>query len=529
MQPLSRLGPQTLRRKLEAASWAGLITTAVLTGLLVFIASTASSVLNAARITQERVQVYMQLDRAVFDLQVVRYQQVRSTSPQVDQAVASGSSRVERWLREAASLPTSTPHDRIVALQIAEQGRAVQDYFRDLPLLTRSIDEKLQEGGSSAAMRELRRVATPIYELTGTLQKEIRAGGTEVAQRTANAHKLISLAVGASLIGLFLAVGLSLAVHMLLHRRLRPGLVGLERGAQSFAEGDLDHRIRLPGSDELARLASAFNLMAQALADKQKTLKEAQVGLEQKVAVRTQQLQLANAKLSAADERRRAFLADVSHELRTPLTIIRGETQVALRTADHPNFDANDVLERILKQTRDLSRMVDDLFVIARAESGALPLQCETLDLYDVASRVADDFGTLASEAGGSVSVRPGQRCLAVIDPERVRRAIAALVENAMRHCHPSVRVEIEVQMVDGRPVVAVTDDGPGIDPSLASKLFERFRRGDTRGEGSGLGLSLVSALMEAHGGRAYLSVAPGGGTRAVLEFPARAYARVAS
>lgn len=529
MQPIDRIGSYSLRRKLEAASWAGLITTAVLTGLLLFIASTASRVLNAARITHERVEIYTQLDRAVYDLQVVRYQQVRHASPQVDQSVLSGASKVQVLLREATALPASTVHDRAVALQIAEKGVAVQNYFAHLPLLMRQVDAKLREGGSGAAMRELKRVSTPVSALTETLQKEIRAGDTEVVQRTANAHKLISLAVGASLIGFVLAVGFSFTVYMLLHKRLRPGLVGLERGAQSFAQGNLDYRIWLPGSDELARLATAFNLMAQALADKQKTLKEAQIGLEQKVAVRTQQLQLANAKLSVADERRRAFLADVSHELRTPLTIIRGEAEVALRTAEHSNFDANDVFERILKQTRDLSRMVDDLFVIALAESGALPLERETLDLYDVASRVADDFGTLASEAGGSVSVLPGQRHFASIDPERVRRAIAALIENAMRHCQPAVKVEIEVQMMDGRPVVAVTDDGPGIDPSIASGLFERFRRGDTRGEGSGLGLSLVSALMEAHGGRAYLSAAPEGGTRAVLEFPVGTYAEVAS
>jgi signal transduction histidine kinase len=529
MQPIDRIGSNSLRRKLEVASWAGLITTAVLTGLLLFIASTASRVLNAARITHERVQIYTQLDRAIYDLQVLRYQQLRHAGPRADQSFEIGSSKVQALLREATRLPASTGHDRIVALEIVRKGAAAQDYLTQLPLLTRQVDATLREKGSVAGMRELRRVSAPVSALTSTLQKEIRAGGAEVAQRTANAHKLISLAVGASLIGLLLAVGFSSTVYMLLHKRLRPSLVGLEQGAQSFAQGDLDYRIRLSGSDEFARLATAFNLMAQALADKQKTLKEAQIGLEQKVTVRTQELQLANAKLSVADERRRAFLADVSHELRTPLTIIRGETEVALRTAEQPNFDANDVFERILKQTQDLTRMVDDLFVIALAESGTLPLERETLDLYDVASRVADDFGTLASEAGGSVSVMPGQRYFAWIDPERVRRAIAALIENAMRHCQPAVMVEIAVQMMDGRPVIVVTDDGPGIDPSIASGLFERFKRGDTRGEGSGLGLSLVSALMEAHGGRAYLSAAPGGGTRAVLEFPADTYAKVAS
>lgn len=528
MQPIDRIGSYSLRRKLEAASWAGLITTAALAALLLFIASTASRVLNAARITHERVQVYTLLDRAIYDLQVVRYQQLRHAGPQADQSVASGTSRVQALLREATRLPALTDHDRAVALEITAKGLAVQNYMAHLPGLMREVDAKLQEAGPGAAMRELKRVSTPVSALTGLLQKEIRAGGTQVAQRTANAHKLIGLAVGASLVGFFLAVGFSTAAYILLHKRLRPGLVGLERGAQSFAEGNLDYRIQLSGSDELARLATAFNLMAQALAEKQNTLKEAQIDLEQKVAVRTRQLQLANAKLSMADERRRAFLADVSHELRTPLTIIRGETEVALRTAENPNFDANDVFERILKQTRDLTRMVDDLFVIALAESGALPLERETLDLHDVVSRVADDFGTLANEAGGSVSVLQGRRCFASIDPERVRRAIAALVENAMRHCQPAVRVEIEVQMLDERPVIIVTDDGPGIDPSIASSLFERFRRGDTRGEGSGLGLSLVSALMEAHGGRAYLSAGPKGGTRAVLEFPVQTCAEVA-
>ena len=127
------------------------------------------------------------------------------------------------------------------------------------------------------------------------------------------------------------------------------------------------------------------------------------------------------------------------------------------------------------------------------------------------------------------MSVLPGQACFASIDPERVRRAIAALIENAMRHCQPAVKVEIEVKMIGGHPTILVTDDGPGIDPAIAAGLFERFRRGDTRGEGSGLGLSLVSALMEAHGGRAYLSPAPKGGTCAILEFPANAGAEIAA
>jgi two-component system OmpR family sensor kinase len=529
MQFIERIRSLSLRHKLEAASWAGLITTALLTGLLLFIASTASRVLNAARASQERVQLYTQLDRAIYDLQVARYQQVRHAGPQADQNVKSGTAKVKELLQQAVNLPATTAHDRAVAAEIKTMGVALDGYFAQLPQLMALVDAKLQEGGSRAAMRELRRVSTPVSALGRTLQREIRAGGSQVAERTASAHKLNVLAVAASLVGIVLAVGLSSTVHMLLRNRLRPGLAGLERGAQSLAKGNLDYRIALSGSDELAQLATGFNQMAQSLAEKQRTLQEAQIDLEQKIALRTQQLQQANAKLSVADERRRSFLADVSHELRTPLTIIRGEAEVAIRTAENSNCEENEVFERILEQTRDLSRMVDDLFVIALAESGALPLERQTLDLYDVASRVANDFGTLANEAGGSASALPGTRCLASIDPERVRRAIAALIENAMRHCQPAVKVEIEVKTLNGHPSIIVTDDGPGIDPAIAPGLFERFRRGDTRGEGSGLGLSLVSALMDAHGGRAYLAPAPTGGTRAVLEFPACAYAEMAS
>lgn len=520
MQPIDRIGSHSLRHKLEAASWAGLIATAVLAGLLLFIASTASGVLNAARVSHDRVQLFTQLDRAIYDLQVLRYQQLRHAGPRADESVAFGSAKVRDLLREAGNLPVSTARDRAVALEIDKKGHDAQEYLAQLPLLLRQVDATIKESGSGAGMRELRRVSAPLSALTSALQREIRAGGKDAAARTADAHKLLTLAVGASVIGFLLAVGLSSTIHVLLRKRLSPGLVGLERGAQSFAQGNLDYRIELAGSDELTRLAAAFNQMAQALADEQKTLQEAQIDLEQKVADRTQQLRLANTKLSGADERRRAFLADVSHELRTPLTIIRGETEVALRTAENANFDATDVFGRILEQTRDLSRMVDDLFVIAVAESGALSLERERLDLFDVASRVANDFGTLANEAGGSVSILPGPRCQTSGDPERVRRAIAALIENAMRHCQPSVKVEIEVKMIDGHPSIVVTDDGPGIDPSIAPGLFERFKRGDTRGEGSGLGLSLVSALMEAHGGRAHLAAAPNGGTRAVLAFP---------
>src|SRR5690606_24939307 len=109
---------------------------------------------------------------------------------------------------------------------------------------------------------------------------------------------------------------------------------------------------------------------------------------------------------------------DVSHQLRTPLTVIRGETQVALRLADKPSFDPHETFDRILSQTQDLSRMVDDLFLIARAQAGGLPLELNEFDLQEVVGRMAGDFENLASEAGGSIRARSGGPVFALIDED---------------------------------------------------------------------------------------------------------------
>src|SRR5690606_21597548 len=160
-----------------------------------------------------------------------------------------------------------------------------------------------------------------------------------------------------------------------------------------FASGDLDHRVRLGGEDELARLGNAFDTMAEQLAEKQNALRQIQVGLEAAVRERTLDLERANRELAASDSRRRAFMADIGHELRTPLTIIRGEAQLALRTLEQARSteEALESLERIVKLTRDLSRMVDDLFLIARAEAGGLPMEIQRTDLRELIRSVARD------------------------------------------------------------------------------------------------------------------------------------------
>lgn len=529
MPVATRFDLSSLRRKLGAAAFAGLITTAGLTFLLLLIAWSASDVVQTARLYQDRVHVFSRLHSAASDYQSASYNRVRDPGAVADAGHEETRERLEALIAEVARLPALTHRDRVVAQRVTEQAKAVLELYRDATPLVRRVDAAWRESGSRAALLEVNRVTVPIFTLEATLREEVRRGDLAVASGTARAAGLIRIAVAGALVGLLLAVGFSLIVHLLLHMRLRPGLRLLEQGAQAFGAGDLNHRIGLKGRDELNRLSNAFDTMAQTIAEKQASLKEVQRGLERAVAARTQQLQQANAKLSAADERRRAFLADVSHELRTPLTVIRGEAQVALRTADRQGFDAHDSFERILQQTRDLSRMVDDLFLIARAEAGGLPLDRKLLDVKVLASRVAGDFETLVRETGSSIRAIGESGQFAFVDSDRLRRALTSLIENALRHCQPGVRIEIEVWSLGNMVNLAVTDNGPGIDPALTQQLFERFRRGETRGEGSGLGLSLVGALVEAHGGRTWLEPRKGGGTRAIMQFPGSAASQVAA
>ncbi|MEO5706282.1 MAG: ATP-binding protein [Alteraurantiacibacter sp.] len=517
---------------MNATALAGLTTTIVLTILLLLTAMSAGEVVTTAQRTHEQVRVYTQLQQAARDYQSSSYVLVNEPGPVAQRNVVQARARFEDILAEAQRLPAADERARMVGAVIARQGQVLIEHFRnpaDLVARVDRVDEIYRTQGALPARREVVRITRPIDALRETLNDEIRRGHWAAAAATTNAQSLIQTAVYAAVGGLILALIFSLDVQYLLQARLRPALKRLEDGARAFGRGDLTHRVGLAGHDELSRLAIAFDAMATTIAEKQQALGEVQLGLERSVAERTEELERANEKLAAADERRREFLANVSHELRTPLTIIRGEAQVALRTVDRTGFEPIEAFERILQQTHDLSRMVDDLLVIALAEAGHLPLDRAVLDLRELGARLAGDFETLVNEMGGSITSVAGTAVLASGDGDRLRRAVAALIENSLRHSQRGVGITIEARSGAEGVSISVSDNGPGLDFSRANSLFERFHRGETRGEGSGLGLSLVQALVQAHGGRTELAPNAGGGTVATLYFPQVAAGRLAA
>ncbi|SFE96604.1 ATP-binding protein [Blastococcus tunisiensis] len=216
-------------------------------------------------------------------------------------------------------------------------------------------------------------------------------------------------------------------------------------------------------------------------------------------------------RLAAAVARERTFTADSSHELRTPLAILTAEVELARERARDPDVRAG--LDTALEEAGRLSGLVDDLLVLARADSGHLE-SFRPLDLDELVERVVVRFRSLAARRGVDLHTRGA----AVVrgDPAGVERAVSNLVDNALRHTPDGGTVDVEVQATgpEGAEIV-VHDTGPGVPAERLPDLFDRFSRvDDARHEpgGAGLGLAIVAAVATAHGGRVIATNrAPGG------------------
>ncbi|HEX7490310.1 MAG TPA: HAMP domain-containing sensor histidine kinase [Candidatus Limnocylindrales bacterium] len=316
------------------------------------------------------------------------------------------------------------------------------------------------------------------------------------AQQTTIFRLILAALIAASLASLVGLIGAS--------RLVRP-LTRLEQAAVAVARGDLGRRSGLADrSDEFGQLGRTFDSMA--------------------------------AQLQTADETRRGFLQDAAHELKTPLAVIDATSSAILDGVYTPERRH---LETIRDQSRILARIVDDLRTISLAEGGHLPLERRPLNVRAVLDSVAAGFEARAASGSVKLSVDAAAGIVVEADADRLRQVIGALVDNALRHTPAggSVHISAAASAAQGpiiagkaapsRSVVrlAVEDTGAGIPAESLPHIFERFYQADpsrSRGTGtSGLGLSIVRALAEAHGWRVGAENCPNGGARLWLELPA--------
>ena len=328
------------------------------------------------------------------------------------------------------------------------------------------------------------------------------------------------LVVAEVVIGGLVLVVLGLVAYLMVRSSLRP-LVAVEHTAEAIAAGDLTRRV--PESDphtEVGGLSRALNVM---LGQIETAFEERRASEE--AARSSEEAARSSAEVARVSEARmRRFVADASHELRTPLTSIRGFAELYRQNTG----DDNPQIGRIEHHAIRMGTLVDDLLLLARLDQQR-PLESKPIDLLALATDALVDARVTAGDhrlrlrtaAGEDEDVEP-----AVVrgDETRLRQVLANLLSNALTHTPAGTQITVFVGTEGDDAILEVADDGPGMSAEEAARVFERFYRTDpsrTRAHGgSGLGLSIVDALVAAHGGRVTLSTAEGQGARFTVRLP---------
>jgi two-component system OmpR family sensor kinase len=339
----------------------------------------------------------------------------------------------------------------------------------DVPLITESEIARARTGDVIVEHRrmgeDLRLLARPVQERG---KPAILVVGESLAQRERALGALHTrLLVGGPLALLIAsAIGYALAAAA-----LRP-VERMRRHAAAITAAQASERLPVPpANDEIGRLGHTLNEML--------------------------------ARLEAAFKRERAFVSDASHELRTPLAILRTELELALR-GEHTREELEEALASAAEESERLSRLAEDLLVIARSDQGRLPVRPEAIDAGEILTRVAGRFRTRARAEQRPLAPQPAPGIVFHADPARIEQALANLVDNALHHGKGTV--SLSARVVGDRVELHVCDEGPGFPPEFLSRAFERFTRADearTRG-GTGLGLAIAEAIAQAHGGTAH-------------------------
>jgi signal transduction histidine kinase len=228
--------------------------------------------------------------------------------------------------------------------------------------------------------------------------------------------------------------------------------------------------------------------------------------------------------LSSAEKEQHQFIADVSHELRTPLTVLRGSLEVALEE-DRPAEEYRESIGNALLEVRHLTRISQNLLFLTRGESGRVTLSFANLDLGRFAADTVRDLIPLAADRGLTLAASGPQRAVYVFaDAGRLQQVLHNLLENALRYTEPGGRVEVRVSAAPGEARLEVSDTGVGIPDADLPYVFERFFRSKSSRQahpgGSGLGLSIVRWIVEAHKGRVTVASAMGKGSTFTVHLP---------
>ena len=321
----------------------------------------------------------------------------------------------------------------------------------------------------------------------------IGAAQSLAPQRRTLRETRTALAIGAPLMLLFAVAG----GYALARQSLRP-VASMTEQAARIGAGTLHERLPVANArDELGRLGTVFNGLL--------------------------------GRLEAAFDRQRRFMADASHELRTPVAIIGGEAELALAREDRSAPELRAALGTIDEEAARLTRIVEELFLLARADAGAQPLAREELYLADLVRDAVHHVRTLAARKRITVSCDARGDLPFRGDEGLLRRLVLNLLDNAIKYTPEGGRVTVTAERRVGDYAIEVADTGPGIPPEAQPRIFDRFfraARGSADGSaaatgGAGLGLAIARWIAEAHGGRVELTRTGSEGSTFTVLLPA--------
>lgn len=420
--------------------------------------------------------------------------------------IAEGTRNLQQagWPAEVirSQLVEVADHYQFRVLMVDAQQRVVMDTAQDQGLMGQTVEippgvpqEQVSGGMESFRSHRVTRDGRDLYLFT-----QAEATGIAAVAQTKMPTRLVIVVPAADvnqswarllprlgLAGLGAGV-VAVIFSLILASRITTPIAQMTRASQAMARGDLEQRIEVDGSDEVGRLASAFNQMS--------------------------------AQISRSNHAMRDLLADVSHELKTPLTSIHGFSQALIEGVGDPR-EAGELIHEEAERMRIL---VDDLLYLGEIESGAVRMEIEDVAIDDLVEATVPRLRHQAEEANVGLDARPRAGVTVRADGRRIEQVLANLVDNAIRFARYGSAVTITSKAVAGGVLVDVHNEGDPLPEDVRARVFDRFYQADAARSGGrhrGLGLSIVQELVQAHGGTVAVESTAEAGTTFSVFLPA--------
>ena len=378
---------------------------------------------------------------------------------------------------------------RVVACTLDITSLAVNDVI-DAPAVQRVLNgESVQTQGTLGGVfsENVLIVGYPI-EVQTAFGETGRIGAVFMSASMAEVHQTTQDVIRMTMQCLLIALALSFVLVYITSKTISKPIHEVNQAAKIIAAGDFEKRLAVKSRDEVGQLADSFNNMAESLANQEKSRSE--------------------------------FIANISHDIRSPLTSMRGFL-TAVMDGTIPTAEQGRYLQIVLDETERITKLANDILDISKIQSLDVEPVMAAFDVNELIRTTLMTFKPRVMDKKIRLTVAfADERNVVLADEEKIRRVIYNLMDNAVKFTGEGGRIHVETQVMAqaGKLLVRVIDDGKGISAEAQKQVFERFYKADaSRGEdkrGSGLGLSIVRAFLQAHGETITLESAPGEGSR---------------